>query len=642
MYYSSGNYEAFAAPQKPQGIEKKHAYIVGTGLAGLSAACFLVRDAQMPGENITLFESLPLAGGSCDGIHDTRKGYIMRGGREMDNHFECMWDLFRSIPSIVNPGETIFSEYYKLNKEDPNFSLCRVTEKQGQDAHTDRKYGLNKNAEKQLMKLMFMSDEELADKTIDDVFDEDFYKTNFWIYWQTMFAFEKWHSALEMKRYMQRYVHHIDGLPDLSALRFTRYNQYESMIQPMVKYIQDAGVRIEFDSVVTDIQCDCLPNIKIAKKLVYTQGSEEKAIDLTKDDLVFVTNGAQGDGTAYGDQTHAPVVKVKNGEGPSVELWKKLASQDDAFGHPDVFFRDIKETSWESWTVDTANKEILEAIQKICHRDPLSGKVVTGGIVTAKDSSWLISWTINRQGQFQDQPADHCLIWVYGLNCWDDIGDFVGKPMYLCSGEELAQEWLYHIGIPEDHIEDLAKNECNTTPCMMPYVTTFFEPRKYGDRPLVVPKGSVNLAFIGQYAETPRDTVFTTEYSIRTAMEAVYTLCDVDRGVPEVWGSIFDVRDLITAGVKMNDGKKIKDWPLSAAEKTAIMGALKLTHKTDIETLLIQLGAADPEDFVPLIDVSDEKVKAVKEKGGTVAKAAGAAGAVALGIAAVKKLHKKG
>ena len=113
MYYSSGNYEAFATASKPDGIDNKKAYIVGSGLAGLSAACFLIRDAQMPGKNITIFEHLPIAGGSCDGIFDKNRGYIMRGGREMDNHFECMWDLFKSIPSIDNPGETIFSEYYK-------------------------------------------------------------------------------------------------------------------------------------------------------------------------------------------------------------------------------------------------------------------------------------------------------------------------------------------------------------------------------------------------------------------------------------------------------------------------------------------------------------------------------------------------
>ena len=653
MYYSAGNYEAFAVPEKPEGIEKKHAWIVGTGLAGLSAACYLVRDAQMPGENITLFENLPLPGGSCDGIHDTRKGFIMRGGREMDNHFEVMWDLFRSIPSLVNPGETIFSEYYKLNKEDPNYSLCRVTEKQGQDAHTDRRYGMNREAEKQLLRLYLASDESLADKTIDDMFDDNFYNTNFWIYWQTMFAFEKWHSALEMKRYMQRYVHHIDGLPDLSALRFTRYNQYDSMIRPMVKYLMDHGVKFLYNTRVTEVNCEITSVKKAAREIVYTQDGEEKRISLSDDDLVFVTNGAQGDESAYGDQDHAPEITIRNGEGASPELWAEMAKQDPSFGHPEKFFRSIKETSWESWTVDTANPEILKAIEKICHRDPLSGKVVTGGIVTAKDSSWLISWTINRQGQFLDQPDDHCLIWVYGLNCWDDLGDYVHKPMYQCTGAELCMEWLYHIGIPENEIERLAEEECNTTPCMMPYVTTFFEPRAKGDRPDVVPEGSVNLAFIGQFAEEPRDTVFTTEYSIRTGMEAVYTLCHVDRGVPEVWGSTYDVRDLLKAAVKTNDGRTIDRWPLTSAEKNAVNQLLSLTKGTDIEKLLTDTGViregylADKKNpidtFEALKKKGEETFEDVKKKtaGGAVRTAALGLAGIGLAAYVIKDLAKK-
>ena len=59
----------------------------------------------------------------------------MRGGREMDNHFECMWDLFRSIPSIETDGISVLDEYYWLNKKDPNYSLCRATQKRGEDAH---------------------------------------------------------------------------------------------------------------------------------------------------------------------------------------------------------------------------------------------------------------------------------------------------------------------------------------------------------------------------------------------------------------------------------------------------------------------------------------------------------------------------
>ena len=56
MYYSNGNYEAFARPEKPEGVDRKSAYLIGSGLASLSAACFLVRDAQMPGAHIHILE----------------------------------------------------------------------------------------------------------------------------------------------------------------------------------------------------------------------------------------------------------------------------------------------------------------------------------------------------------------------------------------------------------------------------------------------------------------------------------------------------------------------------------------------------------------------------------------------------------
>lgn len=147
-------------------------------------------------------------------------------------------------------------------------------------------------------------------------------------------------------------------------------------------------------------------------------------------------------------------------------------------------------------------------------------------------------------------------------------------------------EWLYHIGVPENEIEDMAANSANTVPVMMPYIDAFFMPRAYGDRPKVVPDGAVNFAFLGQFAETPRDTIFTTEYSMRTGMEAVYTLLKVDRGVPEVWGSVYDVRDLLNATVKLRDGKKITDMDLSLMERLALKEVLKKIQGTDIDKLL--------------------------------------------------------
>ena len=208
-----------------------------------------------------------------------------------------------------------------------------------------------------------------------------------------------------------------------------------------------------------------------------------------------------------------------------------------------------------SATVTTLDGEIPPYIQKICKRDPFSGKVVTGGIVTVQDSNWLMSWTLNRQQQFRDQPKDQLCVWVYGLFP-DKPGNYVKKPMTECTGEEICEEWLYHMGVPTDKIEALAKHHANTVPVMMPYITAFFMPRAAGDRPDVVPDGAVNFAFLGQFAETPRDTIFTTEYSMRTGMEAVYTLLGVDRGVPEVWGSVYDVRNLLNATVKLRDGHR--------------------------------------------------------------------------------------
>ena len=557
----------------------------GLGLAALAAACFLIRDAQMPGEHITLFEHLPVAGGSCDGIYDATKGFIMRGGREMDNHFECMWDLFKSIPSIVNPGETVFSEYYYLNKEDPNFSLCRVTEKQGQDAHTDRKYGLTPGAATQLLKLFMATNKSLEDKKIDDVFDDEFYATNFWTYWQTMFAFEKWHSALEMKLYLKRYIHHIGGLPDFTALRFTRYNQYESIILPMVTYLKDHGVDFQYETKVTDVQFRIEGGKKQASSVTVDHKGESRTIDLTENDLLFITNGGCVESCTVGAQNKAtgfdPTIKPGNGW----DLWKKIAAQDPSFGHPEKFCSQPELSNWESATITTLDDKIPQYIKKICKRDPFSGHTVTGGIVTVKDSSWLLSWTLNRQQQFRDQPKDQLCVWVYSLFS-NKPGDYVKKPMRECTGEEICQEWLYHIGVPVDQIEDLAANSANTVPCMMPYIDAFFMPRAAGDRPDVVPEGAVNFAFIGQFAETKRDTIFTTEYSIRTGMEAVYTLLNVDRGVPEVWGSVYDIRDLLDATVKLRDGKKVTDMEMNVVQKLALKEALKKLEGTEIEKLL--------------------------------------------------------
>ena len=587
MYYSSGNYEAFARPVKPEGVDNKSAYIIGSGLGALAAACFLVRDGQMKGEKVHILEKDSIPGGACDGYKYDNLGYVMRGGREMDNHFECMWDLFRSIPSIETEGVSVLDEYYWLNKKDPNYSLMRATINRGEDAHTDKKFGLSDKGAMEILKLFFTSNEELYDKKITDFFDDEVLNSNFWLYWRTMFAFENWHSALEMKLYIQRYIHHIGGLPDFTALRFTKYNQYESMILPMIKYLEGFGVQFHYNTKVENVEFDIQEYKKVAKRIIYTTEGNQNSIDLTENDLVFITNGGCVENARLGSQnTPAPFdSEIKPGGG--WDMWRKIAEQCDEFGHPDKFCSDPEQTNWMSATVTTLDGRIPPYVEKICKRDPFSGKVVTGGIVTCKDSNWLLSWTFNRQPQFRSQPKDQLVGWIYGLFT-DKPGNFVKKPMRECTGKEICMEWLYHIGVPENQIEDMAEKSANTIPCMMPYITAFFMPRKDGDRPLVVPNGSVNFAFLGQFAETKRDTIFTTEYSIRTAMEAVYTLLNVDRGVPEVWGSVYDIRDLLNATVKLRDGKKATDMDMNLPQRMAVKELLKKIEGTDIELILKQ------------------------------------------------------
>lgn len=556
MYYTSGNYEAFARPRKPAGVDSKTAWFVGSGLAALSGAAFLIRDGQLRGDRITILERQTVPGGALDGCQDPERGFVIRGGREMEDHFECLWDLFRSIPSLELEGASVLDEFYWLNKDDPNYTLRRATVKQGQDAHTDGLFTLSEQAQKELIALFLATRKQMETKRIDEVFGRDFFNSNFWLYWRTMFAFEEWHSALEMKLYLHRFIHHIGGLPDFSTLKFTKYNQYESLVLPLSKWLLAQGVNFRYGVGVTDIDFDIKRGRKQATAIRWLENGIEGSLIIGADDLVFMTIGSLTENSDMGD--HHTAARLNEGPAPAWDLWRRIAAKDAAFGRPNVFCGNIPASKWESATSTTLDKRIPAYIRKIAKRDPFSGKVVTGGIVTVKDSSWLLSWTTNRQPHFKRQPSDQVVVWVYSLFV-DKAGDYVRKPMQDCTGEEITQEWLYHLGVPVASIPELAAGAAKTVPVMMPYVTSFFMPRQAGDRPDVVPKDAVNFAFIGQFAESgERDCIFTTEYSVRTAMEAVYILLKIERGVPEVFNSTYDIRKLLAAMGRLRDGNEIE------------------------------------------------------------------------------------
>lgn len=584
MRYTNGNYEAFARSRKPKDVEKKEAYIVGGGLAGLAAAVFLIRDGHMAGEKIHVLEELSLSGGSLDGKFIPHDGFVTRGGREMENHFECLWDLFRSIPSLEVEDASVLDEFYWLDHDDPNSSNCRIIHNRGQRAADDGEFTLSATAQKELTQLFMTSEDQLIGKKIEDVFGEEFFESNFWLYWCTMFAFEKWHSAIEMRRYVLRFVHHIDGLPDFTALKFTRCSQYESLVKPLLAYLEEQGVDFQYECTVSNIDVRIVGEKKVAQKLVLEKAGAIEEIPLSEDDLVFVTNGSITESSTQGDHyTPAPISKAPGG---SWRLWKNLAAQSPEFGHPEVFYENLPEESWfVSATVTWQNFDVEPYLEKLTHRKLRTGRIVTGGIITIKDSNWMMSFATHRQPHFKEQKDQQTITWVYGLLS-NTPGNYIKKPIEQCSGQEIVQELLYHLGVPEAEIQRISKESSVAVPVYMPFITSYFMLREPGDRPLVIPNGSKNLAFIGNFAETERDTVFTTEYSVRTAMEAVYQLLDVERGVPEVFASAYDLRTLAKAVYYLTDKKKITEMELPFIERKLLEGFVKKTEHTYIGDLL--------------------------------------------------------
>jgi oleate hydratase len=132
------------------------------------------------------------------------------------------------------------------------------------------------------------------------------------------------------------------------------------------------------------------------------------------------------------------------------------------------------------------------------------------------------------QPHFANQPADVQVFWGYALFP-DRIGNFVAKPMADCNGIEILTELCGHLRFD---LETVARANC--IPCRMPYITSMFMPRMRGDRPLPVPEGSRNLAFVSQFVEIADDVVFTVEYSVRAAQMSVYELLHIDRTIPPV------------------------------------------------------------------------------------------------------------
>ncbi|MEP6504953.1 MAG: oleate hydratase [Betaproteobacteria bacterium] len=503
--------------------DTRKAWLVGGGIGGLAAAAFMIRDGGLRGADITIFEALPLAGGSLDGGGDAERGYTLRGGRMFTtDNYECTWDLFRSIPSLEHPGQSVHDETIAFNLNNPSHARARLVDRNRFRVDV-KSMGFSLADRLELLKLSETSEDALGTSAITDWLSPGFFETKFWFMWATTFAFQPWHSAVEFKRYLHRFMMEFSRIETLAGVKRTVYNQYDSLVRPLEAWLKAQGVQVLTGCRVTDIDLDSTGTRHTATGIRYERDGAAQHAIVAPSDLVFLTNASMTDASSFGTMRSAPPRLTKK-DSQGWALWEKLADGHPDFGRPATFNSSIPESWWASYTVTLKDTAFFDAMERFS-----GNRAGTGGLVTFRDSRWLMSIVLAHQPHFAGQPEGVQVFWGYALHP-DRIGDFVAKPMADCTGEEILRELCGHLNF------DLGEvfTQANCIPCRMPYITSMFMPRAKSDRPLPVPAGSTNLAFASQFVELADDVVFTVEYSVRAAQTAVYQLLQVDRPVPAV------------------------------------------------------------------------------------------------------------
>ncbi|MEO5715814.1 MAG: oleate hydratase [Luteolibacter sp.] len=502
-------------------VETK-AYLIGGGIGSLAAAAFMIRDGGLPGENITIFEGASVVGGSLDGGGNPETGYSLRGGRMLtSDNYECLWALYKTIPSLRRAGKSVFDETMDFNESHSSHAMARLVDA-NRAAVRITSMGFTMLDRIELLKLSNADEASLADSRITDWLSPGFFETPFWHMWSTTFAFQAWHSAVEFRRYLHRFILEFSRIETLAGVKRTIFNQYDSLVLPLQAWLGDHGVRFLTDCTVTDLNHTTEPEeFRVTAIHCNNRGKIERTT-VNEGDFVFMQNGSMTDASSFGSMKSAPPKLTKEDSG-GWTLWEKLADGRKDFGNPGAFNNCIAQSCWESFTVTLKNHGFFDMMTSFTGNEP-----GTGGLVTFKDSNWMMSIVLAHQPHFPSQPEGVQVFWGYSLFP-DRVGNFVPKPMDECSGEEILRELSGHLRIDPETVESAI-----CIPCLMPYITSMFMPRLPGDRPLPVPPGSRNFAFISQFVEIPEDVVFTVEYSVRAAQIAVYQLLGITLEIPHV------------------------------------------------------------------------------------------------------------
>lgn len=529
-------------------IDQSQIYIVGGGIAGLSAAVFAIRDGGIKGENIHLFEERDVLGGALDAKWGRNKIYSMRGARLINERaYQCYFDMLSAIPCLADqeemeksgdkylesqrPWRSVKDEIFAFNKTHRLNTVTRLVGKEG--ARIDHtKLGLRHIDRIAIIALISIFEEAIDGKRIDEYFRASFFKTNFWYLFASMFGFEPWHSLMECRRYMRRFFHEAPNITTLKGGWNTPYNNYESIVLPIERWLLKQGVDIQTGVKVTDVGFRPSKTRKSVEKLHLIKNGNEAEIAVASSDYVFITIGSKVADSRTGGMNKAPGLVTDKMDG-AWTLWEKMARRVPDLGNPEAFSGHVDQTKWGVFTVTTKGPLFAERVRKYS-RVKVQGQQ---HILSCIDSNWGLGLHVPFQPHFRNQPPDTTVMFGYGLY-GNTQGNYIKKTMTESTGEELLTELVYHLGFIEDL--DRIKDVTACIPTTLPYATSQFSPRRISDRPPVVPKGSTNLALLGQFVEIPDDCVFLVDYSTRSAQIGVCRLLNVEKEVTPVYTGVLN------------------------------------------------------------------------------------------------------
>ncbi len=564
-------------------MQKKKAIMIGAGLSNMAAAVYLIQEGKWSGDQITFYALDNY--GSNDGSPtqdvkddywnknhpmENQKGYIARGGRMLNYRtYVDLMDLLDRVPSMTEPGLTAAEDTRQFDAAHPTYDKARLLTG-GQGIVDGGKLGLNNKSRKLLTQLIMMPDsqeEKLDNITIADYFKDntEFFESNFWFMWETTFAFRTRSSAQELRRYMHQMIYEFTQIEHLVGVNRTRYNQYESIMKPLINYLEKEGCHIVLNRRVVDWKFkDSKMQDEITVTglhMVNTKTDENEFVPVDNDTAVIFTNGSITDSATLGDFNTPAAENMDYGAASS--LWKKASDHFYNLGNPDKFFADRDASEWVSFTLTTKNHLFLNEIARITTQEPgnaLNSFISTEPVTPLGQKDVTMSIVVHHQPHFTSQKPNETVLWGYFLYPRRH-GEIIDKPYIEMTGKEMLQELIGQLSKVDpgpinisDKEEEIMDSVINCIPVYMPYASALFNNRAKSDRPKVIPKHSTNLAFTGEFVEQPYQMIFTENSAVRSGEIAAFHFAGIPMSrLVKTPRYDKDVKTLLRAAKKMFD-----------------------------------------------------------------------------------------